>query len=369
MRSSRPLGNDQRPPALPVNGAALAEAIDAHAERVAARITERQFADDPTLAVRFGERGRRKCTEDARRHLEYLASAARADSNTLFADYAGWAKILLARLGLSDEDLARNLTLLRDVIRETLGAPHGDAAARIVESALQDLPAMPSVSEPVLSPGAPHAELAQRYLELLLAGDRPSASALILDAADRGVSVRDIYLHVFQRTQHEVGRRWQMNELTVAEEHFCTAATQLIMSQLYPRIFATPRVGRRLVAACVGGDLHEIGMRMVADFFEMAGWDTYYLGANTPLDGIVESVAQRRADALAISATMTYHVSRVGEVVRAVRERAGARAPRILVGGYPFRVDPALWKAIGADGFAADAAEAVTLANRLVSDA
>jgi methanogenic corrinoid protein MtbC1 len=352
-----------------VNGAALAEAIDAHAEGVAAIVTERQFADDPTLAARFGERGRRKCTEDARRHLEYLSSAALADSDTLFADYAGWAKILLARLGLSDEDLVRNLTLLRDVIRDSLGEPLGHAAARIVDGALRDLPAMPSVTDSFLTPGAPHAELAQRYLELLLTGDRQSASTLILDAVDRGVSVRDVYLHVFQRSQHEVGRRWQMNELTVAEEHFCTAATQLIMAQLYPRIFATPRIGRRLVAACVGGDLHEIGMRMVADFFEMAGWDTYYLGANTPLEGIVESVEHRRADALAISATMSYHVPAVAEVVRAVRDRVAPPGPRILVGGYPFRVDAELWRSVGADGFAADAAGAVPLANRLVSDA
>jgi MerR family transcriptional regulator, light-induced transcriptional regulator len=159
-----------------------------------------------------------------------------------------------------------------------------------------------------------------------------------------------------------------MNEITVAQEHFCTAATQLIMSQLYPQIFATPRVGRRVVAACVGGDLHEIGVRMVADFFEMAGWDSYYLGANTPIEGIVESVVQRRADVVAISATMSYHVPTVSDVVHAVRERGAGWTPRILVGGYPFRVDPELWRSVGADGYAPDASEAVALAERLVRD-
>jgi methanogenic corrinoid protein MtbC1 len=138
------------------------------------------------------------------------------------------------------------------------------------------------------------------------------------------------------------------------------------MSQLYPQIFATPRIGRRLVAACVGGDLHEIGVRMVADFFEMAGWDTYYLGANTPVEGIVESVLGRRPHAVAISATMTYHVPAVSDVVRAVRERSAGATPRIIVGGYPFRVDPELWQSVGADGYAPDASEAVALAKRLV---
>ena len=346
----------------------LPEAIEANASRIAALITERQFAADPTLATRFGDRGRLKCTEDARRHLEYLSSAAATNSDSLFADYVGWAKILLARLGFTDDDLARNLHLLREALLETLEAPHGEEAARIIDTAMRDLPAMPSASESFLSDPQPHGELARQYLDLLLSGDRRAAGELIHAAVRDGVTVRDIYLYVFQRSQHEIGRLWQMNEITVAEEHYCTAATQLIMSQLYPMIFATPRIGRRLVAACVGGDLHEIGVRMVADFFEMAGWDTYYLGANVPLDGIVASVAERRANVLAISATMSYHVSGVADVIRAVRENSRHRAVRILVGGYPFRVDPELWRSVGADGFAVDASQAVTLASRLLAD-
>jgi MerR family transcriptional regulator, light-induced transcriptional regulator len=227
---------------------------------------------------------------------------------------------------------------------------------------------MPSATESLLSVSQPHTELARKYLDLLLSGERRAAGELIHAAVRDGVSVHDIYLYVFQRSQHEIGRLWQMNEITVAEEHYCTAATQLIMSQLYPMIFATPRIGRRLVAACVAGDLHEIGVRMVADFFEMAGWDTYYLGANVPLDGIIDSVAERRADVLAISATMSYHVSAVADVIRAVRQHSGRGAVRILVGGYPFRVDPELWRSVGSDGFAVGASEAVTVANRLLGD-
>jgi len=68
-------------------------------------------------------------------------------------------------------------------------------------------------------------------------------------------SVRDVYLNVFQRSQHEIGRLWQMNQITVAQEHYCTAATQWIMVQLYPYVFGTERIGRRLVAAETGGQL------------------------------------------------------------------------------------------------------------------
>jgi methanogenic corrinoid protein MtbC1 len=267
---------------------------------------------------------------------------------------------------MSDADLATNLRLLRGAVQEIVGGPAAEAAARVIDHGLEALPELPATRESFLATSeAPHAELARDYLRLLLAGDRRGASALILGAVRDGVSVRDVYLHVFQRTQYEIGRLWQLNEISVAQEHFCTAATQMIMSQLYPQIFASARVGRRLVAACVGGDLHEIGVRMVADFFEMAGWDTFYLGANTPLPGVLQAVEEHRPDAIAISATMSYHVGEVAALIRALRERDG-RAPRILVGGYPFAVDPELWRTVGADGGASDAAAAVALAERLV---
>jgi methanogenic corrinoid protein MtbC1 len=191
---------------------------------------------------------------------------------------------------------------------------------------------------------------------------------LILDAAQEGTRVQDLYLHVFQPVQREVGRLWQMNRLSIAQEHYVTAATQLVMSQLYPRIFATARVGRCLVATCVGGELHEIGVRMVADLFEMAGWDSYYLGANTPVQGVLEASRERQADVLAISATLTMHVGQVRALIERVRATEVGRRTAVLVGGYPFLLSPELWRRVGADGFAPDAGQAVQVANRLCDE-
>jgi len=155
----------------------------------------------------------------------------------------------------------------------------------------------------------------------------------------------------------------------VAQEHFCTAATQVIMSRLYPYVFSTPKNGRKLVATSAGGELHEIGIRIVADFFELEGWDAYYLGANTPANAIVAALKDRRADLLCVSATMTFHLDAVEEIVGAVRAAFGADRPKILVGGYVFKTRGQLWKKIGADGFADDAPGAVRAAERLFDTA
>jgi methylmalonyl-CoA mutase cobalamin-binding domain/chain len=208
--------------------------------------------------------------------------------------------------------------------------------------------------------------LAREYLDALLRGERRMASQLVLDAVQQGTSIRDAYLHVFQQSQYEIGRLWQMNRITVAQEHYCTAATQLIMSQLYPRLFEADRIGRCLVATCVGDELHELGVRMVADFFEMEGWDTYYVGANAPAQSILQAVAEQEADLLGISATMTFHLRDVASLIAQVRKAHTGRDVTILVGGYPFNVAPDLWQELGADGHARDAEKAVGLANQLL---
>jgi methanogenic corrinoid protein MtbC1 len=103
----------------------------------------------------------------------------------------------------------------------------------------------------------------------------------------------------------------------------------------------------------------------------MEGWDTYYLGANTPAEAVLQALDDRDADVLAVSATMTFHVSAVSDLVARVRRNARERGnaqlrPRILVGGYPFLAASDLWRKVGADGCARDAQEAVAIANRLL---
>ena len=342
-------------------------AVTAARAALAEAVTDRHYELHPEIARRFGPAGREKCLQDAHYHLSYLAESLGSALPSLFADYVAWAKVMLEARGVPAADLARNLGVMRDVLRARLPGPAGEEAARYVEAAAARLPGVAPDLPAFVEDGGPHAGLARGYLEALLAGRRHEASRLVLEAAEAGVGVREIYLHVFQRTQREVGRLWQLNLLSVAQEHYCTAATQLIMSQLYPRVFSAERNGRTLVATCVAGDLHEIGLRMVADFFEMEGWDTFYVGANAPAASVVQAVAERGADVLAVSATITSHVRALRELVAAVRASGECRGVKILAGGYPFNVAPGLWREVGADASASDAEGAVGAAARLVS--
>lgn len=54
-----------------------------------------------------------------------------------------------------------------------------------------------------------------------------------------------------------------------------------------PRLFDRPRNGKSVVVACITN--HQMG-KMVADLFAMQGWRADFLGANTPLPGLLELI-------------------------------------------------------------------------------
>jgi methanogenic corrinoid protein MtbC1 len=342
----------------------VCEALHAGRSELVAETVTREFARYPELEERYGKSVRERMLEDTGYHFAYLGQAIYVGRTELFVDYLGWAKVMLAKRGVPTMYLASLFESMKDAFRAKLPPEISGVACDYLEIALRQLPSLPDEAPTFISEDDPHATLAASYLQALLRGKRHIASKLILDAVEQGVAVRDLYLHVFQRTQYEIGRLWQVNQISVAQEHYCTAATQLIMSQLYPHIFGANKTRGTVVAACVAGDMHEIGARMVCDFFELEGWHTHYLGANVPTPSIVQTLVECKANFLAISATIAYHLRAVEALIAAVRRTSECSGVKILVGGYPFKVVADLWRSVGADGSANDAQEAVALANQ-----
>jgi len=345
---------------------AVAQELRSLAVSVAQSAVARDYSRRPALLARYGERGKAAYLQDTQFHLSYLADAISFGRPSIFTDYLGWVvEVLLAR-GVATEELIENLKCVREVLAETLS---GDKLAKLLELldlALAEVGGAPATRAYQSSQLLPADGRAKRYLDFLLRGERQAAYELVQDALRSGVSIKEIWLRVFQDAQYEVGRLWQSNQISVAQEHYCTAATQIIMSRFYGQIFSATRRGRVLITACAPDEIHEFGMRMVADFFEMDGWDTHHLGANTPSASLVDFVAQRRPDLVGLSATMTFHLEAVAAIVRALRANQETRGVQVLVGGHAFSREPDLWRDIGADGYARDAEGALEAAGRLL---
>ncbi len=298
----------------------------------------------------------------------FITSLEHADTS-LYAEFLSWLKSVLESRNLSPKYLTDQLDFFQRVIEDTLDQDSAEGVVEHLSKARKRWQSQSPVVESFINEDQPLGNLAREYFNALINADRALARKLIMDAVEEDeVPIRELYLHVFQAVQYEIGRLWQLNKISVAQEHFSTAVTQMIMSQLYPYIFAREKKGNRMMAASVGSELHEIGIRMVADFFEMEGWDTYYMGANVPTEDLMTEMKEKQPHLLALSATMTVNVPRVEALIAKIREHDEYEDLTILVGGYPFRMSENMWKEVGADGFALDAQEAIKIAEEKISN-
>jgi MerR family transcriptional regulator, light-induced transcriptional regulator len=204
-------------------------------------------------------------------------------------------------------------------------------------------------------------ETCTEYLAAITRGDRRRAFATVQAARDAGLDLPTLYLHVFQPALREIGRLWQANRLTVAEEHLATAITQSAMLRLFGELDFPEPAGPLLIAACVDTERHEIGLRMLCDLLDLKGWETVYLGAAVPAESLARMVRERRPQAVALSASIAPHLPQLRDAIAAVRAAAAPDPPLVVVGGRPFLERPELAATLGADLTATDAADAAAL--------
>ena len=206
-------------------------------------------------------------------------------------------------------------------------------------------------------------DLQKEYMRIILAGQRKSALEIIMDAYRGGHSIQGIYLDVFQEVLYEIGRLWETNKITVADEHMGTAITQFVMSNLYRHMEISDAHFGRVVMTGVQGELHQVGCNMVADVLESDGWDVMFLGTNVPSDGVMKSITQHGADYLGISSTMHFNIPKVIELVKTVRKELGDSV-RIMLGGGAFRDLPELPQELAGCSVALNLREALALTRR-----
>ena len=210
--------------------------------------------------------------------------------------------------------------------------------------------------------------VAQRCLHALLRLDDASGREVLENALAAGLPLARIYTGILPPLMREVGRLWQMNQISVAHEHYCSAAVQSIVGGFYGRMFSsTTSSGRSMLLACVEGEQHELGARTLADVFELHGWHTTFLGANLPTRELIAMIKHdaHPPDLIALSATMPAHLPRLASTIDAIRDNSNIP---VMVGGYLFDGSPGLAAQLGAEGTAEDAEAAVSIAKGLMEE-
>jgi methanogenic corrinoid protein MtbC1 len=282
----------------------------------------------------------------------------------VFAKQLEWSVTLFGARGVSADDLRRALLSLREVMAEELPDAGRETVDTYLAHAISGCEGGSALSER-LTPDTAAKKQAMNYLVALLEGDRRRAADLLLDAAASGQRVSEIYVNVITPALQEVGRMWMTGEVSIADEHFITASARETIAELRGKIARQQPHGKAVLAAGVQGNQHDVGLQMVADLFEIAGWRAINLGANTPAEEIVDAVSGFSVDVLVLSAALTTHLPTVRKTILAVRENCGSSV-KILVGGSAFSAAPELGERFGADAYTGTAIEACDIGNQLM---
>ncbi len=331
--------------------AQLAQKVAGAKDSSAQAVSDELFLKHPEWLERYGERGRQYCKDDISIHVKFLAGAIEAGSPEAFADYARWTSRLLGSRGMGPDSLREAFNDLGKHFRR--GPALSEEEASLVSSFLHcDWEAG---SESAME--AEEAEVKEGlrltrevFLSAILAGERLGAVNVIEEALREGQALIDIYVDVFAAALHRVGKLWEANKITIAQEHLATAITQYAICAVYPRIRWTGPPRGRMIVTGVAGDMHQIGANLVADAMETQGWEVSFLGANVPSAAIVEAVEEKCSDVLCISTTLVANLPTVAELIGLVRARLKEKAPRIVVGGGAYRLAANFAQEMGVEG-------------------
>ena len=324
---------------------------------------ERLLERHPETKGRFGRSAFNSWKDHLAVRLNELAAAIAAGEPKLFTSQVAWSRQAFETRSVPLDDLKASLECLREVLKEELPEEAAASAMAILNRGIDVLANGDGDSEPRLSPSTAEGKLALTYLEAVLQGERRRAMDLILDAVEGGLPVRSAYLDVLIPAQSETGRLWHANRLGVAEEHLISETTLSVMALLCHRTPTAPLNDRTVLTAGVPGNAHDLGLRVVADFFEIAGWRVIHLGPDVPSDEIAQAAAHFEVDVVALSTCLPTQIGQAAATVETIRKRVPE--VKILIGGRAFRENHEVWRATGADAFAPAADDAVVVGGRL----
>lgn len=180
-------------------------------------------------------------------------------------------------------------------------------------------------------------DIKKQYLEYLNALDRDACVSLITNALDeKRIDLLSVYGIILSHALDEV----EDMDHNVWEEHIKTQIVRTTLESCYPFVIKqAPTVKKAKIAVvCPEGEYHELGGRLVSDYFRLLGFEVYYLGNSLPKGELIDMVKECGLNALAISVANFYTISALNAMINLVNT-ANPSLP-IILGGRAVEHNP-----------------------------
>jgi len=207
-----------------------------------------------------------------------------------------------------------------------------------------------------------HVETIKRAV---VGGKRAEIKSLVQSAIDAGLDPNTIINKALIAAMDVVGKDFGSGKIFVPEM-LVSAVTMKAGLEIVKPLLAGGQGQFRgtVIMATVKGDLHDIGKNLVTMMLEGAGFKVVDLGVDLSVEKLIEQVKAIRPDILGLSALLTTTMPEIQNVIGELKTQGLRDKVKVMVGGAP--VDRTFAEKIGADGYGANAAEAVELARQFV---
>ncbi|MCB9423372.1 MAG: corrinoid protein [Ardenticatenaceae bacterium] len=200
--------------------------------------------------------------------------------------------------------------------------------------------------------------------DAIIDGDTPTTVKWVEAALEAGLSASEILEDGMIMAMDEVGRLFEEGSIFVPEMLVAARAMKAGLVLLRPYLVKSgiKPVGT-VVLGTVAGDMHDIGKNLVGMMLEGAGYEIIDLGIDVAPEKFIEAIEEGN-NIIGMSALLTTTMANMDKTIKAITEAGLRDRVKIVVGGAP--VTAAFAQQIGADGYAADASQAVTLVKSLL---
>ncbi len=209
-------------------------------------------------------------------------------------------------------------------------------------------------------------DILETIREMVVGGKFKEIEEEVQRAVDSGIDLNRLINDALISAMDIVGKRFADGDIYVPEMLVSAKTMKQGLDIIKPLLTAGEAEHRgTIVMGTVKGDLHDIGKNLVIMMMEGAGFRIVDMGVDVKIEDLIDTVKKEEADVLGLSALLTTTMPEMQKVIESLEEAGLRNQLKVIVGGAP--IDQRFADKIGADGFGADAVEAVQLAREFVA--
>jgi len=210
-------------------------------------------------------------------------------------------------------------------------------------------------------------DILETIKEMVVGGKFKNIEEQVQLAVDSGTDLNRLINEALISAMDIVGKQFSEGDIYVPEMLVSARTMKLGLNIIKPLLQSGEAEHRGTVAmGTVKGDLHDIGKNLVTMMMEGAGFKIIDLGVDVKIENLIDTVQKEQVDVLGLSALLTTTMAEMQNVIEALEEAGLRNQVKVIVGGAP--IDQGFADKIGADGFGADAVDAVQLVRKLVAE-